>query len=73
MSSEPLHVMVSGAAGQIGYALLPLLANGCAFGDRKVFLHLLDITPAMTALGGVKMEPVCSLVFVDICADLAPG
>ena len=51
--------MVSGAAGQIGYALLPLLANGCAFGDRKVFLHLLDITPAMTALSGVKMELVC--------------
>ena len=52
----PLRVLVSGAAGQIGYALLPLLANGATFGDRPVFLHLLDITPSLEASGGVKMS-----------------
>jgi malate dehydrogenase len=49
--------MVSGAAGQIGYALLPLLASGCVFGPkRRIILHLLDIERAMKTLGGVKME-----------------
>jgi len=48
---------VSGAAGQIGYALLPLLANGRVFGpSEKVHLRLLDIEPAMEALRGVAME-----------------
>ena len=54
---KPLRVMVSGAAGQIAYSLLPLLCNGKVFGaDQRIVLHLLDIPPAMTALNGVRME-----------------
>jgi len=53
----PLRVMVSGAAGQIGYSLLPLIASGQALGEQQeIILHLLDIAPALGALGGVKME-----------------
>ena len=48
---------VTGAAGQIGYALLFRIASGSTLGDdQPVILQLLDITPAMDALGGVKME-----------------
>ena len=52
-----VRVAVTGAAGQIGYALLPRLASGEIFGaDTKVILHLLEITPALPALDGVVME-----------------
>jgi len=52
-----VNVFVSGAAGQIGYALLPLLANGRVFGpNEKVHLRLLDIEQALEALKGVAME-----------------
>jgi len=48
---------VTGAAGQIGYALLPLIGKGHMFGpQQKVILHLLDIPPCEMALGGVVME-----------------
>ena len=54
---QPVHVAVTGAAGQIGYSLLFRLASGEVFGDnRPVFLQLLEITPAMKALEGVAME-----------------
>eukprot|EP00161_Ancyromonas_sigmoides_P013399 TRINITY_DN344_c1_g1_i1.p1 TRINITY_DN344_c1_g1~~TRINITY_DN344_c1_g1_i1.p1 ORF type:complete len:342 (-),score=83.90 TRINITY_DN344_c1_g1_i1:219-1244(-) len=59
MSGAPdvMRVCVTGAAGQIAYSLLPLLASGAVFGpDQKVALHLLDIKPAMKMLGGVVME-----------------
>ena len=53
----PVRVTVTGAAGQIGYALLFRIASGAMLGaDQPVVLQLLDITPAMTALNGVKME-----------------
>ncbi|MCE7939217.1 malate dehydrogenase [bacterium] len=53
----PLHVTVTGAAGNIGYAILFRIANGDLFGpDQPVFLRMLEITPAMGALGGVAME-----------------
>ena len=53
----PVRVTVTGAAGQIGYALLFRIASGSMLGDEQpVILQLLDITPAMDALGGVKME-----------------
>ena len=56
-SKLPLHVCVTGAAGQIGYALLPLVASGKVLGDdQPVVLHLLEIAPAQQALEGVKME-----------------
>ena len=49
--------MITGGAGQIAYSLLPPLASGSVFGmDQPVILHLLDIPPAQTALGGVVME-----------------
>lgn len=55
--SKVVKVAVTGAAGQIGYALLPRLANGEVFGpDTKVDLHLLEITPVLPALEGVVME-----------------
>jgi malate dehydrogenase len=55
--AQTVRVAVTGAAGQIGYALLPRLASGEIFGpDTKVILHLLEITPALPALEGVVME-----------------
>ena len=57
MQRKSVKVAVTGAAGQIGYALLPRLASGELFGpDTKVSLHLLEITPALKALEGVVME-----------------
>ncbi len=57
MSSTPLKVAVTGAAGQIGYSLLFRLASGALLGpDRPVELRLLEITPALKALEGVVME-----------------
>ena len=53
----PIHVTVTGAAGQIGYSLLFRIGAGGLFGpDQPVFLHLLEIEPAMGALEGVVME-----------------
>ncbi|EED35750.1 malate dehydrogenase [Luminiphilus syltensis NOR5-1B] len=53
----PVRVTVTGAAGQIGYALLFRIASGDMLGaDQPVILQLLDITPAMEALEGVRME-----------------
>jgi len=57
MSRKSVKVAVTGAAGQIGYSLLPRLASGEIFGmDTKISLHLLEITPALPMLEGVVME-----------------
>lgn len=54
---SPVRVVVTGAAGQIGYALLFRIASGDMLGkDQPVILHLLEITPALDALKGVVME-----------------
>jgi malate dehydrogenase len=54
---KPVRVTVTGAAGQIGYALLFRIASGEMLGkDQPVILQLLEITPAMGALKGVIME-----------------
>ena len=50
-----LKVVVTGAAGQIGYSLLPMLASGSVFGSTKLELVLLEIPQAVPALEGVKM------------------
>ncbi len=55
--STPVTVTVTGAAGQIGYALLPRIASGGMLGpDTQVELRLLEISQAMSALAGVVME-----------------
>jgi len=54
---QPVRVAVTGAAGQIGYALLFRIASGEMLGkDQPVILQLLEITPALKALEGVVME-----------------
>ena len=56
-NSAPIRVAVTGAAGQIGYSLLFRIASGAMFGpDQPVILHLIEIEPALPALGGVVME-----------------
>jgi malate dehydrogenase len=53
----PVRVAVTGAAGQISYALLFRIASGSMLGqDQPIILQLLEITPAMGALEGVVME-----------------
>ncbi len=57
MSISPIRVAVTGAAGQIGYSLLFRIASGAMFGTHQpVLLHLIEIEPALPALGGVVME-----------------
>jgi malate dehydrogenase len=54
---SPVNVAITGAAGQIGYALAFRVASGHMLGpDQPVNLHLLEITPALGALQGVVME-----------------
>ena len=56
-TKKPVRVAVTGAAGQIGYSLVFRIASGELLGpDQPVFLQLLDIEPAMTAVEGVMME-----------------
>jgi malate dehydrogenase len=53
----PVRIAVTGAAGQIGYSLLFRIASGAVFGpNTPVILQLLEITPALGALEGVRME-----------------
>jgi malate dehydrogenase len=55
--ANTIRVAVTGAAGQVAYAMLGRLASGEVFGpDTKVILQLLEITPAMGTLEGVAME-----------------
>ena len=86
---NPVRVAVTGAAGQIGYALLFRIAAGEMLGkDQPVILHLLEITPALKALEGVVMEisdcafPTChgfvtgddpNVVFKDVDYALLVG
>ncbi len=55
--TDPVRIAVTGAAGQIGYALLFRIASGAMLGkDQPIELKLLEIPPAMDALRGVVME-----------------
>lgn len=57
MSKPPIRVAVTGAAGQIGYALLFRIASGQMFGpDQPVALNLIEIEPGLKPLQGVVME-----------------
>lgn len=53
---EPAHVLITGAAGQIGYILSHWIASGALYGDRPVVLHLLEIKPALNRLEALCME-----------------
>jgi malate dehydrogenase len=54
---QPLNVAITGAAGQIGYAMAFRIASGAMLGaDQPINLHLLEITPALATLQGVVME-----------------
>ena len=54
---DPVRVVVTGAAGQIGYSLLFRVASGEMLGpDQPVILQMLEIAPALSALEGVAME-----------------
>jgi len=57
MANKKVKVTVTGAAGQIGYAILFRIASGQMFGpNTDVELSLLELEPALAALGGVAME-----------------
>ncbi|GBU09876.1 malate dehydrogenase [Gammaproteobacteria bacterium] len=54
---SPVRVVITGAAGNIGYAMAFRIASGDMLGkDQPIILHLLEITPALDALKGVVME-----------------
>ena len=71
--TSPVRIAVTGAAGQIGYSLLFRIASGAMLGpDTRIILQLLEITPALGALGGVKMElddcafaPLADVILTD--------
>ncbi|MDJ0770700.1 MAG: malate dehydrogenase [Ilumatobacter sp.] len=71
--TSPVRVAVTGAAGQIGYSLLFRIASGSMLGpDTPVALQLLEITPTLGALEGVKMElddSAFPLVSEIVCTD----
>ena len=74
----PIKVAVTGAAGQIGYALLFRIASGQMFGpDQPLTLHLIEIPDVLGALGGVVMElHDCAFPLLESVvptADLAEG
>ena len=65
--NAPFHVTVTGAAGNIGYALLFRIARGDLFGpEQPVHLRLLEITPALGALEGVAMELSLIHIFLPV-------
>jgi malate dehydrogenase len=70
---DPVRVAVTGAAGQIGYALLFRIASGQMLGDdQPVVLQLLEIPQAVGALDGVRMElDDCAFPLLDgvVCTD----
>jgi malate dehydrogenase len=79
-ATTPVRVAVTGAAGQIGYSLLFRIASGSMLGpDMPIALQLLEITPALGALEGVRMElddcafPLLTSVVCTDDADVAFG
>jgi malate dehydrogenase len=73
VSTSPLKIAVTGAAGQIGHSLLFRLASGALAGDRPIELRLLELEPALKTLEGVVMEiddcAFANLAAVEIGAD----
>src|SRR5204863_809694 len=57
MMNDAIRVAVTGAAGQIGYALVFRIASGAMFGpNQPVILHLIEVEPVLPSLNGVVME-----------------
>ncbi|CAH8438221.1 unnamed protein product [Schistosoma turkestanicum] len=55
--SEPVRVLLTGAAGQIGYSLAGMVARGDMFGpNQEVILHLFDLEQMIESLKGLEME-----------------
>ena len=55
--AKPMVLMICMGSGQIGYALVPMIARGVMLGpDQPVILQMLDIPPAAESLNGVRME-----------------
>lgn len=78
MNKDPIRVAITGAAGNIGYALLFRIASGAMFGpDQPVALNLIEIEPGLAPLKGVAMElDDCAfplLTEVVQTADLSEG
>ncbi len=77
MADSTVRVAVTGAAGQIGYALLFRLASGAAFGpETRIVLQLLELPAALPALDGVRMElEDCAFPLLDriVCTADAEG
>jgi len=76
--TRPIRVAVTGAAGQVGYALVFRIAAGEMFGPHQpVALHLIEVESALQALTGVAMElEDCAfplLTETRVTADLAEG
>jgi malate dehydrogenase len=78
--TTPVRVAVTGAAGQIGYSLLFRIASGAMLGpNTPIILQLLEVTPALGALEGVKMEledcafPLLQQVVCTDSGDIAFG
>jgi malate dehydrogenase len=78
--TTPVRVAVTGAAGQIGYSLLFRIASGAMLGpNTPIILQLLEVTPALGALEGVKMEledcafPLLQQVVCTDSGDVAFG
>jgi malate dehydrogenase len=76
--NTPIKVAVTGAAGQIGYAILFRIASGQMFGqDTPIILHLIELPEAVSALNGIKMEledcAFPNLHGIITTADLAEG
>lgn len=77
-AKSPIRVLITGAAGQIGYSLIPMISNGSVFGlDQPIILHLLDLPQMMAALEGIQMEiQDCSYPLVKevvLCTEEQPA
>ena len=74
---DTVHILVTGAAGQIGYILSHSIASGCLFNDKKIILHLCDIPECYDKLIGIQMEiidsayPTCNEVIITSEIEIA--
>jgi len=73
----PAHVLITGAAGQIGYLLTHRVASGEVYGERPIVLHLLDIPQAADKLEALKMELIdcafSNVADIIITSELEPA